>query len=58
VIDLIGEGYAQTHGVTFAYTMIATLEEGLEMAGVIVFIATLLNYFKASHQQLDIRLDT
>ena len=42
--ELIGGYYAGIYGnnTTFSYTLIATLEESLEMAGVILFIRSLL----------------
>jgi cellulose synthase/poly-beta-1,6-N-acetylglucosamine synthase-like glycosyltransferase len=44
-IELIGSSHAELHGYeNWTYSMIATLEESLEMAGLIVFIWALLNY--------------
>jgi cellulose synthase/poly-beta-1,6-N-acetylglucosamine synthase-like glycosyltransferase len=44
-VELIGARHAELHGYeNWAYSLIATLEESLEMAGIIVFIWALLNY--------------
>jgi cellulose synthase/poly-beta-1,6-N-acetylglucosamine synthase-like glycosyltransferase len=44
-VELIGSRHAELHGYeNWMYSMIATLEESLEMAGLIVFIWALLNY--------------
>lgn len=44
-MELIGGGFFEAYGVdNLAYSMIATVEESLEMAGVILFIWTLLKY--------------
>jgi hypothetical protein len=44
-VELIGSSHAELHGYeNWTYSMIATLEESLEMAGLIVFIWALLNY--------------
>ena len=43
--ELIGGHYADLHGNnTWTYSMIVTVEESLEMAGLIVFIWALLKY--------------
>ena len=57
-MELIGGRYAALHGVeNLAYSMTATVEESLEMAGVIVFIHTLLNYIADNYQEIRLRLD-
>jgi hypothetical protein len=44
-IEAVGGNFVARNGENnFSYSLIATLEEGLEMAGVIVFIYTLLEY--------------
>lgn len=44
-VELIGSRHAELYGFeNWAYSMIVTVEEGLEMAGLIVFIGALLNY--------------
>ncbi|MBK8903195.1 MAG: glycosyltransferase [Anaerolineaceae bacterium] len=44
-VELIGSSHAELHGYeNWTYSMIATVEESLEMAGLIVFIRALLNY--------------
>ncbi|MFA5516446.1 MAG: hypothetical protein WDA20_09175 [Desulfuromonadales bacterium] len=47
-LELLGGRYMELHGnQNLTYSMIATVEESLEMAGVIVFIYALLNYVHA-----------
>jgi cellulose synthase/poly-beta-1,6-N-acetylglucosamine synthase-like glycosyltransferase len=44
-VELVGSHHAELHGYeNWTYSMIATLEESLEMAGLIVFIRALLNH--------------
>ena len=44
-VEILGGYYAKSHGEgNFQFSMFATVEEGLEMAGVIVLINALLNY--------------
>jgi hypothetical protein len=44
-VELIGSRHAELHGYeNWTYSMIATIEESLEMAGLIVFIQALLSY--------------
>jgi len=57
-MELIGGRYAASHGMeNLAYSMTATVEESLEMAGVIVFIYALLNYIADNYQEIRLRLD-
>lgn len=52
-IENIGGYYTQLYGEnTLSYTMIATVEEGLEMAGVIVFIWSLLIYLSEKYGEM------
>ena len=47
-VELVGSHHAGLHGTeNWTYSMIATLEESLEISGLIVFIWALLNYFAA-----------
>jgi hypothetical protein len=49
--ELIGGRYAEVHGYdNWTYTLIATAEETLEMAGVILFIRALLKYCAESYE--------
>jgi len=49
-IELIGSHHAELYGYeNWAYSLIVTLEEGLEMAGLIVFIWALLNNCARNH---------
>ncbi|MEK6787126.1 MAG: hypothetical protein AABY61_16750 [Nitrospirota bacterium] len=44
-VELLGSYYASLHGVqNFQYSMLAAIEESLEMTGVIIFINALLKY--------------
>jgi hypothetical protein len=44
-VEILGGYYAKSHGEgNFQFSMFSTVEEGLEMAGVIVLINALLNY--------------
>lgn len=57
-VELVGGRYAELHGrENFAYSMIVTLEEGLEMAGVIVFIYAVLKYLADNYKEVQFRLD-
>ncbi|MCA9972289.1 MAG: glycosyltransferase [Anaerolineales bacterium] len=48
-VELIGSRHAELHGYeNWTYSMIATLEESLEMAGLIVFIGALARYLPGS----------
>lgn len=50
-IELLGGYYAEIHGtLSLRYTMIVALEEGLEMAGLIVLIWALLKYCAEMYQ--------
>ena len=52
--ELIGGYYAGIYGnnTTFTYTLIATLEESLEMAGVILFIRSLLTHIAVNYAEV------
>lgn len=52
-IEMIGGWYAENYSrETLGYDLLATVEESLEMAGVIVFIWTLLDHLSATHGEL------
>ncbi|UVT19503.1 MAG: multidrug transporter [Nitrospira sp.] len=56
-MELVGGFYGGSHGLqNFQYSMLSTMEEGLEMAGVIVLISALLNYL-IDHYDVRLRLD-
>lgn len=56
-IELVGSYHAELHGYeNWTYSMIATLEESLEMGGLIVFISALLNYCAESYKKVQLRL--
>lgn len=51
--ELIGGRYAELHGShNLAYNMISTVEESLEMAGVIIFIWALLAYIAGNFKEV------
>lgn len=57
-VELIGSRHAELHGYeNWTYSMIATLEESLEMAGLIVFIGALLNYCADNYKKVRFRFD-
>jgi drug/metabolite transporter (DMT)-like permease len=57
-MEMIGGYYAESHGKDdFQYSMLATVEEGLEMAGVLMLINALLNYL-IDHYDVRLRLDS
>ena len=57
-IELVGGRYVELHGrENVTYSMIATLEESLEMAGVIVFIYALLKYIADNYKEVQFRFD-
>ena len=56
--ELVGSGFAAVHGIhNLPYTMIATVEEGLEMAGAIVFIRALLECVAARFGSVSLRVE-
>jgi hypothetical protein len=56
-MELLGSYYASLHGVrNFPYSMLAAIEEGLEMTGVIIFINALLNYLNDYYKKVRLRL--
>lgn len=58
-MELIGGLHADLHGIeNLTYAMAATVEESLEMAGVIVFIYALLNYIADNYHEIRLRLDS
>ena len=57
-MELIGGRYADVNGMeNLTYSMAATVEESLEMAGVIVFIYALLHYITDNYQEIRVQLD-
>jgi hypothetical protein len=58
VIEIAGGHYAKLHGIhNLTYSMIATVEESLEMAGIIVFIYALLKYIAHHYQVVQFQFD-
>ncbi len=56
-VELIGGSYRSLYGKSFSllYSMITTLEESLEMVGVIVFLYALLTYIEDNYQEVQFR---
>ena len=56
-IEMLGGYYHELHGrENLTYSLISTLEESLEMLGLILFIRALLDYFSAHFSELSINL--
>jgi hypothetical protein len=56
--ELIGGHYAKLHGIhNLAYSMLTTVEESLEMAGVIFFIWGLLVYLADTHKEVQFQFN-
>jgi len=56
-MEMVGGSYVTIHGnATAAYAVIATVEETLELAGVVLFIRALLGYLAAMHCTISVRL--
>jgi len=56
-MELVGGYYYGLHGgANFPYVILATVEEGLEMAGIIVFINALMNYV-IDHYEIRLRFN-
>ena len=51
-MELLDGAYAEAFGQNFTYAFLVTIEEGLEMAGLILLTRALLEYFAAEHVKL------
>jgi hypothetical protein len=51
-IEMVDGAYLEQHGRTFGYTMLVTLEESLEMLGLILFIRALLDYLSTHFSEI------
>lgn len=51
--EIIENLYAEAHGQNLIYSMLQNLEEGMEMAGIIVFIYGLLGYMGDNYRSLN-----
>lgn len=57
-MEMIGGRYVESHGdATLTYIMMSTVEESMEMAGVIYFIWALLLYIADHYEQVRFRFD-
>lgn len=55
-LEILGGRYAALHGVeNFGYSLLTTLEEGLEMLGLILFINALLHYIAEQYPHIRVR---
>jgi hypothetical protein len=56
-MEMVGGAYAEANGMdNFAYTMLTTIEESLEMVGVIFFIYALLGYLALVYKEVGFQL--
>jgi hypothetical protein len=56
-MELVGSGYDAAHGYeNLTYNLISTLEEGLEMAGLVFFIFSLLEYAESRFATITLQL--
>lgn len=58
-VEILGGLYAASHGGenTFQFSMFVTVEEGLEMAGVIILINALFSYIHNDKSEIRLRFD-
>ena len=56
--EIIENLYADAHGQDLIYSMLQNLEEGMEMAGIIVFISALLGYIGGNYGSLHFNFHT
>lgn len=55
-VEMAGGRYAELHGTNnWTYSMIVTVEESLEIAGLIVFIWALLKYCTDNYKEVRFR---
>ena len=55
--ELLGGLYYRQGAETFGYSLLSTAEEGLEMAGIIVFIDALLQYVAGEYREILLRIE-
>jgi hypothetical protein len=56
-MEMVGGRYFEVHGATLMYSMLSTIEEGMEMAGAIFFIRALLLYIADYYEEVHFRFD-
>ncbi|HEX2226090.1 MAG TPA: hypothetical protein VHM64_03045 [Candidatus Binatia bacterium] len=54
-LEMIGLRYLRHHTLDLTYGMFITLEESLEMTGVIIFIHALLLYIESNYPEVRLR---
>lgn len=57
-VEIIGGAYFELYGLDFTYIIIASIEESLEMVGVILFVFALLKYIATSFGELTFHFST
>lgn len=57
-LELIGDRYLKLHGNNWMYKMISTVEESLEITGIVIFIQALLVYIADTYKELRVQFDT
>ena len=55
-VEMFSGDFAEVHGEKLAYSMVVTVEESLEMAGVILFIYAVLDYVARTFGEIRFRL--
>lgn len=58
ILEIAGGFYANLHGRNFTYNMIGSVEETLEMAGIVIFIYALLKYVSVTMRDVSIRVES
>lgn len=58
-LEMVAGQHVEIHGMAnYPYIILSTAEEGLEMAGAIIFIRALMRYIAVNHNQVTIRFDS
>jgi hypothetical protein len=57
-VEMLSGNFYETHGDTLGYSLVVTLEESLEMAGVIVFVYAILDYVARKYGAVSFELGT
>lgn len=53
-MEMVGGAYVSAKGYDMSYSILATVEEVLEMSGIVLFIAALLDYIEQHSTSLEI----
>lgn len=57
-MEMVNGAYAEAHGTNYLYTFLATMEEGLEMFGLITLVHTLLGHLSRMSTKVEVTLIT